>query len=160
MNIDIEFATSDVVNAVHERTAYVGSKLTGQDPNAYTRIATTKADEAFLVRTMNEGCSLLYDVMQRYKPEASVDESDVSVSLEMPDSYETGVGVAVEDKLRAFFVDYAVSAWFLVTNKAEADAYRSAAVSQLTGLRVLLSERKHPTRVKPVEVRRETTRYE
>lgn len=159
MDIKIGFRTSDVISIVHEKTAYVGAKMAG-DPNAYARIATTKADEEFLVNAMNEGCTLLYDALQRYDPVAIVDERNVSVSLKMPNSYDTGVSSAVKDKLRQFFADYAVSAWFMVTNKAEAEVYRGAAVGQLTGLRVLLAERKHPTRVKPVEVRRETTGYE
>lgn len=159
MDIEIKIETSDVISIVHEKTAYVGAKMAG-DPNAYARIATTEADEGILVNAMNEGCTLLYDALQRYDPVASVDESVVSVSLKMPNSYDTGVSSAVKDKLRQFFADYAVSAWFMATNKAEAEVYRSAAVGQLTGLRVLLAERKHPTRVKPVEVRRETTGYE
>lgn len=159
MDVDIKFVTSGVISIVHEKTAYVGAKMAG-DPNAYARIATTEADEGILVNAMNEGCTLLYDALQRYDPVASVDESVVSVSLKMPNSYDTGVSSAVKDKLRQFFADYAVSAWFMATNKAEAEVYRSAAVGQLTGLRVLLAERKHPTRVKPVEVRRETTGYE
>lgn len=159
MDVDIEFSTSGVISIVHEKTAYVGAKMAG-DPNAYARIATTEADEGILVNAMNEGCTLLYDALQRYDPVASVDKSAVSVSLKMPNSYDTGVSSAVKDKLRQFFADYAVSAWFMATNKAEAEVYRSAAVGQLTGLRVLLAERKHPTRVKPVEVRRETTGYE
>lgn len=159
MDVDIEIRTSDVISIVHEKTAYVGAKMAG-DPNAYARIATTEADEGILVNAMNEGCTLLYDALQRYDPVASVSESYVSVSLKMPNSYDTGVSSAVKDKLRQFFADYAVSAWFMATNKAEAEVYRSAAVGQLTGLRVLLAERKHPTRVKPVEVRRETTGYE
>lgn len=159
MDVDIEIRTSDVISIVHEKTAYVGAKMAG-DPNAYARISTTEADEGILVNAMNEGCTLLYDALQRYDPVASVSESYVSVSLKMPNSYDTGVSSAVKDKLRQFFADYAVSAWFMATNKAEAEVYRSAAVGQLTGLRVLLAERKHPTRVKPVEVRRETTGYE
>lgn len=159
MDVDIEIRTSDVISIVHEKTAYVGAKMAG-DPNAYARIATTEADEGILVNAMNEGCTLLYDALQRYDPVASVDASGVSVLLKMPNSYDTGVSYAVKDKLRQFFADYAVSAWFMATNKAEAEVYRSAAVGQLTGLRVLLAERKHPTRVKPVEVRRETTGYE
>lgn len=159
MNVDIQFGTSDVISIVHEKTAYVGAKMAG-DPNAYARIATTEADEGSIVNAMNEGCTLLYDALPRYDPVASVSESYVSVSLKMPNSYDTGVSSAVKDKLRQFFADYSVSAWFMATNKAEAEVYRSAAVGQLTGLRVLLAERKHPTRVKPVEVRRETTGYE
>ena len=159
MDIEIKIGTSDVISLVHKKTAYVGAKMVG-DPNAYARIATTEADEEFLVDAINEGCTLLYDVLQRYDPVASVDETDVSVSLKMPNSYDTGVSLAVKDKLREFFSDYAVSAWFMATNKAESEVYRGAAVGQLTGLRVLLAERKHPTRVKPVEVRRETTGYE
>lgn len=159
MDIEIKIGTSDVISLVHKKTAYVGAKMVG-DPNAYARIATTEADEEFLVDAMNKGCTLLYDALQRYDPVAIVDESNVSVSLKMPNSYDTGVSSAVKDKLREFFSDYAVSAWFMATNKAEAEVYRGAAVGQLTGLRVLLAERKHPTRVKPVEVRRETTGYE
>lgn len=159
MDIKIKIGKSDVINLVHKKTAYVGAKMVG-DPNAYARIATTEADKEFLVDAMNKGYTLLYDALQRYDPVAIVDESNVSVSLKMPNSYDTGVSSAVKDKLREFFSDYAVSAWFMATNKAEAEVYRGAAVGQLTGLRVLLAERKHPTRVEPVEVRRETTGYE
>lgn len=145
MDIEIKIWTSDVISLVHKKTAYVGAKMVG-DPNAYARIATTEADEEFLVDAMNEGCTLLYDALQRYDPVASVNESDVSVSLKMPNSYDTGVSSAVKDKLREFFSDYAVSAWFMATNKAEAEVYRGAAVGQLTGLRVLLAERSESVR--------------
>lgn len=160
MNIDIEFATSDVMNAVHEKTAYVSSKMTGVDPNAYERIATTAADESYIVNAMIEGCRQLYDVMYRYAPSASVANGMITISLRMPESYNEDTSAAVADKLRQYLSDYAVSVWFQATNKVEADAYRNAALGQLTGIRVLLSEREHPTRVKPTEVRRETSTYE
>ena len=160
MDIRIDISMDDIMSAVHERTAYVGSKMSGQMPGAYERIATTYADEQFLARSIKEGCSVLYDVMYRYMPSAIVQDGKLSVYLLMPDSYNGGANAAVRDKLQQFFVSYAVGAWFSVTYKVDADAYKSAAASELAGIRVLLAERKHPTRVKPVEVRRETTRYE
>lgn len=160
MDIEIQIQTSEVVGLVHEKTAYVSSKMTGVDPNAYERIATTTADESYIMNAMREGCRQLYDVMYRYTPSASVTENMVTISLRMPESYNEDMSTAVSGKLRQYFSDYAVGVWFQATNKAEADAYKSAAMSELAGIRVLLSERDHPTRVKPTEVRRETSTYE
>lgn len=144
--VTITIEKSQVYGEVAKTTAYSGAKMLEEDPNAYKRMFTTKADQEMLGRFWDESCVSLCQTLRRYLT-GETHTADSSVfNLGFSESYDESLTPSLKKELFSFFVMNIVSMWYAFTNKKEAADYGNAAASFLEGIHRKACFKKKPKR--------------
>ncbi|MGN0875343.1 MAG: hypothetical protein ACI4OZ_09175 [Akkermansia sp.] len=156
MRISLEVNKANVYDEVAKTTAYVGSKLVGDDL-AYERIFTTDGDRQMLERFWVEACGAATSAFRGFlvsvseQPESHGVELDrhYRVELEASSSFDETLKDSMGTCLFSFFVNSIVGKWCVFANKGEAELYGKHAVAFLDDVKRKLLYKKRPVRVKP-----------
>lgn len=159
MKITLEVNKANVYDEVAKTTAYVGSKVVG-DEQAYDRIFTTDGDRQMLERFWVETCSAATSAFRGHlvsvseQPESHGVELDrhYRVELEASSSFDETLKDSMGTCLFSYFVSSIVSKWCVFANKGEAELYGEQAAGFLSDVMRKLLYRKRPVRVKPSAV--------
>jgi hypothetical protein len=73
------------------------------------------------------------------------------INLSMPSNYNSATVDNVKSEAHQYVVNKSVSAWFNITNKADAADYEAMAAQNLEGIREAIYKRVRPVRVSPVK---------
>lgn len=146
LNINIPF--SEVVESVGMNSAYVGDRYVG-DEGAYVRISTTSGDIALLEEYFMECRGPVLSILQPYLSSVTWNTAGCIMTCEFPDRVPSDAIESVPTHLRSFLVSYLLSKWYVITNKAGAEAEALVAKGYLDGMLEAVSSRKRPTRVVP-----------
>lgn len=130
-----------------------------QDDKNYKEVASMFASEdeenyEKILRSIKKGFSEIKTELAEYLTESGVsttneaidDDNDLELNLTMPSNFNeaatAGLGEAVHDYLK----NVAVSEWYLVTNKQDAESYVQQAKKSLESIRKSVSKRSRPAR--------------
>lgn len=153
--LSITISKSRVLDEVAKTSAYIGAKMmSGDDPVAYERIATTDADREQLERYWMECCADMASVLNGWVSYAGNQgmthhveiDRDFEMSLRMTDNWNDNLGQSINDALTSYMIDGMVAKWCMLANKKEAEAYTALAASSLQQARAMTFMRVRPTR--------------
>lgn len=145
-SVTITLTKSQVYDEVAKTTAYGGAKMLEDDPNAYKRMFTTKADRDMLSRFWDESCVSLCQTLRRYLTSESQSAESSVFNLELSESYDEALTPSLKKEFLSFFVMNIVSMWYTFTNKAEAADYSTSAAGLLEGIHRKVCYKKKPKR--------------
>lgn len=146
---------NDVMAKVAITTGYAGSKLIGEDEDAYERIFTTEADEAGLERFYSEAknsiANLFRGRLQTISETQSTSDGTATVDLEfkcsMPSNFDgTALEGTLQNEIENYMTSYITAMWFKFTNKQESSDYLSYAAASLQKIQSMFFCVKRPTR--------------
>ena len=149
MEATITVNKQKVYDEVAKTTAYVGHKMDiaegAADP--FGKIPTVDEDSEMLDRFFDEAAHSAADTLKEWLA-AEPDRTDgVTFALHLTDNFRTAVLGGMTSSLFSFFVDTICAKWFIMTNKAEAEAYTSMATAHMDDVISKLYHRRRP--VKP-----------
>lgn len=150
---EIKWLIFDILNETYLRGRTI------QDDKNYKEVASMFASEdeenyEKILRSIKKGFAEIKTELAEYLTESGLettneaidDEQDLELSLTMPSNFNeaatAGLGEAVHDYLK----NVAVSEWYLVTNKQDAEAYVHQAQKSLESIRKSVSKRSRPIR--------------
>lgn len=151
--IAMSWLVYDILNETYLRGRSI------QDDQNYKEVASMFASEdeenyEKVLRSVKKGFSEIKAELSEYIDESGLEtdnvaisgEDDLELNLTMPSNFNeaatAGLGESVHDYLR----NTAVADWYLVTNKADAEAYVALAQKSLENIRKCVSKRSRPKR--------------
>lgn len=76
-----------------------------------------------------------------------IDESqDLVLSLVMPSNFNEAATAGISESVHDYLKNTAISEWYMVTNKEDADQYVALATKSMNNIRNAVSKRSRPTR--------------
>lgn len=144
MEYEVSVDKDWVMGEVARTAAYVGAK-TG-DEAAYDRIRTVKEDEELLSRHWAEAKSSVIDAMKEWVRSEEEADGAWRVRLRLPRLFPSSLLGSLTAELRAAMTYQVLQAWFMVTNKEEAEAYAQLAAGCLTSAAKMALHRERPQR--------------
>lgn len=154
-NVTLTVNKAYVYDEVAKTTSYAGAKMMAEDVNAYDRIFTTDEDRLLLERFWLEVADAVTGNLMPFikgVPNNPINHGvglweNYEAVLELPSSYDDNLTKSIETALYNFFVLSIVGRWYMVTNKAEAEAVALQAAGVMTDIMQKIYYKKKPTRI-------------
>jgi hypothetical protein len=161
MEIRLTVDKAKVMTEVAKTTAYVAHKMDIAEDAAdpYGRIPTVDEDTEMLDRFFSEAANGAADALKewlaevnepRRSPVATLTDAtatdELAYNLHLTGNFKTAVLSSMASSLFSYFVNAICAKWFLMTNKAEAEAYTSMATAHMDDVTSKLYHRVRPTR--------------
>lgn len=74
------------------------------------------------------------------------DKQDLVLSLVMPSNFNEAATAGISESVHDYLKNTAISEWYMVTNKEDADQYVALATKSMNNIRNAVSKRSRPTR--------------
>lgn len=149
MKTTLTINKSEVLQEIAKTTAYLGSKLTETDGQAYDRISTTDEDEEMLERFWQECKSTAIGELRTILSSETENTTSgtYTLTLELSSAWNTGLHDSMEKSLFSFFVMGIASKWQMLANdKADASDYATIAAASIEDVKQKAFEKLKPTR--------------
>ena len=154
-NVTLTVNKAYVYDEVAKTTSYAGAKMMAEDVNAYDRIFTTDEDRLLLERFWLEVADTVTSNFMPFikgVPNNPINHGvglweNYEAVLELPSSYDDNLTKSIETALYNFFVLSIVGRWYMVTNKAEAEALALQAAGVMIDIMQKIYYKKKPTRI-------------
>lgn len=165
MEINITIGFGDIVDKIHQESAYVGAKSMGADSAAFERISTIDTDEPMLMQYVKDSFAALQLRLSRYHCECTSTQNaedgttSIEVSLNVPTNFG-GSDDTIADILTSYFAKMAFCSWVTLSKAGNYEYYYGRANEVLTTLRDYLARRNKPTRKEPETIKYKKTTYE
>lgn len=144
MEYEVTVEKDWVMGEVARTADYVGAK-TG-DEATYERIRTVEEDEELLSRHWVEAKSSVIDAMKEWLESEEEADGAWHVRLRLPRLFPSSLLRSLTAELRAAMAYHVLQAWFMVTNKEEAEAYAQLAAGCLASAEKMALHRERPQR--------------
>lgn len=160
MNSTITISIPEVVFDIQNKTYLTGRSR--DDGSNGRQIAAMQAgnddpDLNQILRSLQTALGTLIQEFADWLPEgdkqySNLDlpslEKDLQLDLDLPSYFNSAVLRGVTDAAHAYLTAYAISEWFGITNKADAQQYTAAAAESIASLRRAMTRRVSPVRRK------------
>lgn len=165
MEKKITIGFGDIVDKIHQESAYVGAKSMGADSAAFERISTIDTDEPILMQYVKDSFPALQLSLSRYHCECTSTQNSedgttsIEVNLSLPTNFG-GSDDAIAEMLTSYFAKMAFCSWVTLSKAGNYEYYYGRANEVLTALRNYLARRNKPTRKEPTIIKYKKTTYE
>lgn len=163
-SIPITLYKSELVADVKNKTFLTGrSRSTGANHEDVAHMQAGDDDEELLqiYRTIENSVATLKTKMSEFidvdvtssnnNLDDTMEADTFIINLSMPSNYNSATVDNVKSEAHQYVVNKSVSAWFNITNKADAADYEAMAAQNLEGIREAIYKRVRPVRVSPVK---------
>ena len=155
--ITVKLDLAEIIYDVQNKT-YLTGRAVGNGDN-HTHVAHIQANDdeenaAQILRSITTAWAILRNRFAEYlqdgvstsNNESLTSESELSLNLNMPSNFNTGVSIAIGEAAHQFIVATAIADWFAITAKGETSDYGAVAQESLRNLEETLSKRSRPLR--------------
>ena len=95
---------------------------------------------------LNVLSEMLYGETEATSSNKLMEEMDIKINLHVPSNFVMGIKDSITSSIHAYIINKALTDWFLMTNKGDAEEYDKLASIALNTLRSSLYKRERPTR--------------
>ena len=151
--IKIDWLLYDIQNETYLRGRTI------QNDENHKQVASMFASEdeenrAKLLRSIKKGFSEVKTELSEYLNENGLTSdnshidgnSDLVLSLLMPSNFNEAATAGISESIHDYLKNTAISEWYMVTNKEDADQYVALANKSMNNIRNAVSKRSRPTR--------------
>ena len=155
--ITVKLSLAEIIYDVQNKT-YLTGRAVGNGEN-HSHVAHIQANDdeenaAQILRSITTAWAVLRNRFAEYlqdsgsttNNESLTTESELTLTLNMPSNFNSGVATAIGEAAHQFIVATAIADWFAITAKGETTDYPPLANQSLRILEEALSKRSRPVR--------------
>lgn len=156
-SIAITLYMSEIIYEVQNKTFLTGrSRFTGENHEAVAHMQANDDEENKnqVLRSIGNAYASLKSALGEYLSDAGTmktnkqiaDGENLEVKLSVPSNFNEAVIDAVTAGINQYIVDSSIADWFIITNKADAQEYLTAAGADIAQIREAINQRVRPVR--------------
>jgi len=156
-SISITLYASELIYDVQNKTYLTGrARATGDNHEAVANMQANEDDENKnqVLRSLGNALAALKNKLSEFIDSNATSGNDIlmsgaaniTIGLSMPSNYNAATIETLSAAAHQYLVNTAISDWFNITNKPDADTYVAVAAANLEQIREALNKRTRPTR--------------